>query len=66
MSIAYFCPYFIFEKSKDFHCEIVRVSFPDKETRRDVVYGYCAHPEDYEKCPFKKALDRYYERRFKK
>ncbi len=59
------CPYY---KREDYrgtiYCECARLRFPDKQSRREIVYRFCAHPEGYLTCPFKLALDGYYERRY--
>ncbi|MBQ5725411.1 MAG: hypothetical protein IIV80_04585 [Clostridia bacterium] len=59
------CPYY---KREDYrgtiYCECARLRFPDKQSRREIVYRFCAHPEGYRVCPFKMALDGYYERRY--
>jgi hypothetical protein len=59
------CPYFIRDRSKGVvYCECARFRFPDKPSRREIVYRYCAHPEGYKDCMLKKALDHYYERKY--
>ena len=59
------CPYY---KREDYrgtiYCECARLRVPDKQSRREIVYRFCAHPEGYRVCPFKVALDGYYERRY--
>ncbi len=64
MPVAGMCPYFRYEKSGITYCECGELKFPDRRARRDIVYGYCGHPDDYKRCPFKCALDGYYERRY--
>ncbi len=64
MPVAGMCPYYRYEKAGVTHCECGELRFPDRGARRDVVYGYCAHPTAYLKCPLKCALDGYYERRY--
>ncbi len=64
MPIAGMCPYYRYEKAGVTHCECGELHFPDRGARRDVVYSYCAHPSAFHQCPFKKALDGYYERRY--
>lgn len=64
MPIAGMCPYFRYEKAGVTYCECGELHFPDRRARRDIVYAYCAHPSDYKRCPFKCALDGYYERSF--
>ena len=59
------CPYFDRERGKGVvYCECARFKFPDKGSRREIVYRYCAHPEGYKSCMLKKALDHYYERKY--
>lgn len=58
------CPYFICERQGRTYCECADFRFPDKETRREIVYSFCAHPIHYQICPLKAAMDHYYERRF--
>ena len=62
MPIAGMCPYYRYEKAGVTYCECADLHFPDKQSRRDIVYTYCAHPTDYCRCPFKSAMDGYYER----
>ena len=64
MPFAGMCPYFRYEKAGITYCECGELKFPDRRARRDIVYGYCGHPDDYKRCPFKNALDGYYERRY--
>ena len=45
-------------------CECARLKFPDRDSRREIVYRYCAHPEGYKACMLKQALDHYYERKY--
>ena len=59
------CPYFIRERSHGVvTCECARLKFPDRDSRREIVYRYCAHPEGYKACMLKQALDHYYERKY--
>ena len=58
------CPYYQYEKQGVTYCECGELRFPDKAARREIVYGFCAHPDNYHHCPFKCMMDRYYERRF--
>ncbi len=59
------CPYYLRDKGNGtVYCESARFRFPDKFARREIVYGFCAHPENYKKCAFKQMLDHYYERKF--
>ncbi len=59
------CPYFNRERGGGVvYCECARFRFPDKGSRREIVYRYCAHPEGYKSCMLKRALDHYYERKY--
>ena len=59
------CPYFVRERSPDvMSCECARMKFPDRVSRREIVYRYCAHPQGYKACMLKQALDHYYERKY--
>ena len=61
------CPYFVRERSPGIlSCECARMKFPDRYSRREVVYRYCAHPDGYKACMLKQALDHYYERKYAK
>lgn len=61
------CPYFTrdYGSSLRVSCECARFKFPDKETRREIFYGLCAHPEGYKTCPIKVAMDHHYSRLYK-
>ena len=59
------CPYFTRERSHGVvTCECARLKFPDRKSRREIVYRFCAHPEGYKDCMLKQALDHYYERKY--
>ena len=59
------CPYYIRDRGNGMvYCECARFRFPDKLARREIVYGFCAHPENYKKCALKQAMDHYYERKY--
>ena len=59
------CPYFDRDRGKGVvYCECARFKFPDKGSRREIIYRYCAHPEGYKLCMIKQALDHYYERKY--
>jgi len=45
-------------------CECAKFTFPDKVARREVVYGYCGHPENWKACMLKAVMDRYYDRKY--
>ena len=62
MPVAAECPYYQYEKNGVTHCECMQIRFPDVKARREILYGYCAHPQNYRSCPFKRAMDGYYER----
>lgn len=63
MAIDLECPYYKTEKhGKYLYCECARIQFPDSIARRQIVYKFCASPEGYKACVFKKVLDDYYER----
>jgi hypothetical protein len=65
VAFAGMCPYLKDARSMERTiCECARFSFPDKQTRRDILYGYCGHPSAWRACPFKLALDGYYERKY--
>ena len=59
------CPFFEREKNGRLYCECCRLDFKDKLMRRELVYRFCAHTEQYKDCEIYKALCRYYERREK-
>ena len=59
------CPYFMKDRGKGVvYCECAKFKFPDKGSRREIVYRFCAHPEGYKACMIKQALDHYYERKY--
>ena len=59
------CPYFCRERSQGVvYCECARLKFPDRDSRREILYRFCAHPEGYKTCMLKQALDHYYERKY--
>ncbi len=59
------CPYFRKEQSGGkVYCEGATLRFPDRQARRDIVYRFCAHPDGYNDCPLKQALDGYYARKY--
>ena len=65
MAFAGMCPYLKNTKQSDGAvCECARFTFPDKQSRRDVLYGYCGHPDAWRKCMFKLIMDRYYDRKY--
>ncbi|MBQ7357416.1 MAG: hypothetical protein IJW65_01630 [Clostridia bacterium] len=65
MAFAGMCPYLKNTKKSDGAvCECATFRFPDKQARRDVLYGYCGHPDAWRGCMFKVVMDSYYERKF--
>ena len=65
MAFAGMCPYLKEAKTVDRTiCECARFTFPDRIARREILYGYCGHPSDWKSCPFKKAMDNFYERKY--
>ncbi len=61
------CPYLKEAKGlKRDNCECAGFNFPDKGARREILYGLCGHPTEWEHCHFKLAMDHYYyDRKFK-
>ena len=58
------CPYIKDMRSlKKNICECATFTFPDRKARRDIVYKYCAHPDNWMECPLKKAMDGFYDRK---
>lgn len=58
------CPYIKDMRSlKRNVCECANFTFPDRKARREIVYKYCAHPDNWIECPLKKAMDGFYERK---
>ena len=59
------CPYYQRDRGKGVvYCECARFRFPDKLARREIVYGFCAHPVGYKSCAIKQAMDHFYERKY--
>lgn len=59
------CPYYQRDRGKGVvYCECARFRFPDKVARREIVYGFCAHPTNYKKCALKQMMDHFYERKY--
>lgn len=68
------CPYYRRERMKKganaggrgfMYCEMARFEFPDKVSRRNLVYKYCCKngcADDGSFCTVKKILDLYYEK----
>ena len=61
LNVEALCPYYKYEKTNILHCEIGNISFLDKQMKIDIGYTYCGYK--YDECPFKIALDKYYERK---
>ncbi len=60
------CPYYLRDRGKGrVYCECCRFDFPDKISRREILYRFCAHPTGYKACMIKQALDNYYERKYR-
>ena len=57
------CPFFVREEKGFLYCEVCRFKFKSALMRREIVYGFCAHPEGYKNCEIYRATCRYYERR---
>ncbi len=65
VAFAGMCPYLKDARSCERTvCECARFTFPDKISRRDILYKYCGHPTNWKNCTFKSALDGYYERKY--
>ena len=65
MAFAGMCPYLRDARGMERTiCECAKFTFPDKVARREVVYGYCGHPENWKVCTFKAIMDRYYDRKY--
>lgn len=65
MAFAGMCPYLKDARSSERTiCECAKFTFPDRIVRRKILYGYCGHPTAWRSCPFKTALDGYYERKY--
>ncbi len=63
MAFAGTCPYLKDSRNAESTiCECARFTFPDKKSRRDVLYKYCGHPTGWQQCTFKAVLDDYYGR----
>ncbi|MBE6693546.1 MAG: hypothetical protein E7589_02120 [Ruminococcaceae bacterium] len=59
------CPYFQRERGNGLvYCECAKFRFPDKISRREIVYRFCAHPENYKACVIKQTMDHFYERKY--
>ena len=54
------CPYYKWDRGNTIKCEAGDIICRDKMMYRFIGYGYCA--KRYKECPFKIALDGYYDR----
>ena len=65
------CPYYYKETSRDkngirkVYCEGAVLKFPDKISRRDFIYIFCAHPNGYKSCPIYMFMESFYKRKYK-
>lgn len=57
-----FCPFYTKERDGKLNCEGGTVKFPDRIARREIVYKYCASPDNYKNCIIYQMLMNYYER----
>lgn len=64
MGVCYNCPFFSDARNGKVYCEAATIRTPDQQTYRDILYKYCAHPENYKECTLYKVLQRYYERKY--
>ena len=65
MAFAGMCPYLKDARSPERTvCECARFTFPDKATRRELLYGVCGHPSAWKECTFKAIMDRHYDRKY--
>lgn len=66
VACAAICPYYQRDRGRGrVYCECAHFRFPDKESRREIVYALCAHPDGYKTCPMKQAMDHFYERKYR-
>lgn len=42
------------------YCDCAVVKCPDTAFRRKILYGYCAHPTDWQQCQFYKLMESYF------
>ncbi len=65
MAFTGMCPYLKDARSMERTiCECARFTFPDKLTRREILYGFCGHPSAWRQCPLKLAMDHHYDRKY--
>lgn len=65
MGECFTCPYYTELRREKIYCEIAIIKAPDLMTRSLYSKTYCAHPRDYKSCTLYKALEDYYERKYK-
>ena len=58
-----YCPFYCREKDKKLYCEGGTLRFPDRISRREIVYKYCASSDNYKNCTICQMLMNYYERK---
>ena len=58
-----YCPFYGKEKDGKLKCEAGTIRFPDRIARRELVYTYCASPDNYKNCTLCQMLMNYYERK---
>ena len=65
MAFTGICPYLKDSRdSKRTVCECAKFTFPDKLSRRELLYGFCGHPTEWHNCTFKAIMDRFYDRKY--
>ncbi len=65
MAFTGMCPYLKDARScEKTVCECAEFTFPDRISRREVIYKYCGHPTGWRVCMLKAVMDGYYERRY--
>lgn len=57
---TFLCPFFRWDERQKIHCEIGRVSFPDRASAREYTDRYCGG--DWKSCTLAQAMMQYYER----
>lgn len=58
-----YCPFYRKEQNGKLYCEGGTVKFPDRIARREIVYEFCASPDNYKNCTICKMLMNYYVRK---
>lgn len=68
------CPFFRRERRyedktrrKFYYCDFGRLEFPDKEARREMLFGVCCNtgPDGFRSCPIYRMSTNYYDRAMK-